>query len=137
MPFSVLETHSRHNQPATATVSYSHATEKSQRRGGKPRLTISIPTTICGTTKADAFELLIGDGEDQGKIRISGLAKKSDAKGGIEPSQHAHFFRWNFGFVPRLGEEDTFEGEKRPVKKISDDIFEIDVPASWFGSKED
>lgn len=33
--------------------------------------------------------------------------------------------------VPRLG-EDRFAGEKRPVRKISDESFEIEVPASWF-----
>lgn len=94
----------------------------------KPKLTISIPTTLCGTSKAKAFKLQIGSGDHAGKLRIVGVPAKAI---GVEPSQHAHFFRWNFGFVPRLG-EDEFEGEKKPVRKISDDEFEIDVPESWF-----
>jgi hypothetical protein len=89
---------------------------------------ISIATTICGTSKAEAFKLQIGSGEDRGKLRIVGLP--ADAPGVI-PTQHAHFFKWNFGFVPRLG-EDEFEGERRPVRKIADDEFEIEVPESWF-----
>lgn len=135
MPFDELETVTRKNAPPMATLSYDFATEKTKRSGGKPRLTISIPTTLCGTSKSKTFRLLIGTGEDAGKLRvqgseaIKGKAVKSD---GIEPSQHAHFFRWNFGFVTKLGEEETFEGEKRPVRKISDDEFEIDVPVSWF-----
>lgn len=135
MPFDELETQTRQNAPPTATISYCHATEKGKRGGAKPRLTIAIPTTVCGTSKSAAFKLLIGSGEDRGKLRIKGQAKTKagDAKvEGVEPSQHAHFFRWNFGFVPLLGEDETFEGEKRPVKKINDEEFEIDVPPSWF-----
>lgn len=132
MPFEELETISKGNEPPQATLSYCHATEKSKRAGKKPRLSISIPTTICGTTKAEMFKLMIGSGADAGKLRLSGIAKGGAVKGGVKPSEHAHFFRWNFGFVPKLGEDETFEGEKRPVRKVGEDIFEIDVPASWF-----
>ena len=132
MPFEELETHTRGNEPPSATMSYSHATEKSKRAGKKPRLTISIPTTVCGAAKAEFFKLMIGSGSDAGKLRLRGLSKNSNVEGGVKPSEHAHFFRWNFGFVPLLGEEETFEGERRPVRKIGDDIFEIDVPVSWF-----
>ena len=85
---------------------------------------------ICGTSKAETFKLQLGNGKEAGKLRIVGASSEI---AGVEPSQHAHFFRWNFGFVPLLG-EDEFEGERRPVRKISDDEFEIDVPVSWFQS---
>jgi hypothetical protein len=130
MPFDDLYTIAKHNQPPMATISYSTTTRKAGpvRNDKSPTLKISIPTTICGTSKARAFKLQIGTGEDIGKLRIVGLP---EAMAGVEPSQHAHFFRWNFGFVPNLG-EDEFEGEKRPVRKINDDEFEIYVPVSWF-----
>jgi len=132
MPFEELETQPKGQEPPQATLSYCHATEKSKKAGKKPRLTISIPTTICGTTKADLFKLMVGGGSDAGKLRLRGLPKNSAVAGAVKASEHAHFFRWNFGFVPMLGEDETFEGEKRPVRKIGDDIFEIDVPVSWF-----
>lgn len=72
MPFEEIETHTRQNAPPVATISYEHATEKSKRKGAKPRLTISVPTTICGTSKSKSFLLLIGSGADAGKIRIKG-----------------------------------------------------------------
>lgn len=133
VPFEDLQTITKHNATPTATITYAVA----QRNGKadpdkKPKLTIAIPTTICGTSKSDTFKLQIGSGEQRGKLRIAGCTGKDVAKG-VKPSQHAHFFRWNFGFVPRLG-EDHFEGERRPVVKISDEIFEIDVPPSWFES---
>lgn len=130
MPFDDLETITRHNQPPQATISYVVARKKTGpvKNDKKPKLTIAIPTTICGTSKAKAFKLQIGTGAHAGKLRIVGVAAKA---AGVEPSQHAHFFRWNFGFVPKLG-EDEFEGEKKPVRKIGDDEFEIDVPTSWF-----
>lgn len=129
MPFEDLDTVTRHNQPPQATVSYC-TTDRSKKSGKQPRLTISIPTTLCCTSKAKTFKLQLGTGDQAGKLRVVGVADKAKTQG-VEPSQHAHFFRWNFGFVARLGEE-QFEGQKRPVKKISDDEFEIDVPASWF-----
>jgi hypothetical protein len=131
MPFEDLDTITRHNQPPQATISYAVAQRNGKSKADKkPKLTIAIPTTICGTSKAKAFKLQIGTGAHAGKLRIAGIAAK-DKAAGVEPSQHAHFFRWNFGFVPKLG-DDQFEGEKRPVIKITDDEFEIDVPESWF-----
>jgi hypothetical protein len=135
MPFEDLEIITPKNQPPQATISYVITSRKKGAAVGdrKPKLTISIPTTLCGTSKAKSFKLQIGTGSHLGKLRIVGMSDKPKAPAavGVEPSEHAHFFRWNFGFVPRLG-EDTFEGEKRPVTKISDDEFEIDVPKSWF-----
>lgn len=132
MPFDDLETITKQNMPPQATISYATTIRKNGPVKGerKPKLTISIPTTICGTSKAKAFKLQIGTAKDAGKIRIVGVPAKAP---GVEPPQHAHFFRWNFGFVPKLGEEE-FEGEKKPVRKISDDEFEIDVPPSWFSA---
>ena len=93
----------------------------------KPQLIVSIPTTVCGTAKAKTFQLLLGSGADAGKLRIKG----SKTKEGIEPKELAHTFIWRFGYVPKLG-DDHFDGEHRPVKKISDDEFEIEIPKSWF-----
>ena len=70
--------------------------------------------------------LLVGSGADAGQIRIRGV--KDDS--GIEPKQLMHAFVFRFGFVPRLG-EDSFE-DRRPVRKIGDDLFEIDGSPSWF-----
>lgn len=132
MPFEDLDTITRHNQPPQATISYAVAERKGKSKASaRPKLTIAIPTTLCGTSKAKTFKLQIGTGNHAGKLRIVGVPEKKNSAAGVEPSQHAHFFRWNFGFVPKLG-EDQFEGEKRPVIKISDDEFEIDVPPSWF-----
>jgi hypothetical protein len=132
MPFIDLETHTKRNQSPMATIIYAIKTRKtgSVRNDKKPTLTISIPSVICGTSKAERFKLQLGNGKEAGKLRIVGASSEI---AGVEPSQHAHFFRWNFGFVPLLG-EDEFEGERRPVRKISDDEFEIDVPVSWFES---
>jgi hypothetical protein len=130
MPFDDVDTITRDNKRPMATISYSVMRREGSpaRNDRMPSLKIAIPTTICGTSKAKTFKMQIGSGEHYGKLRIVGVA--ADASG-VEPSQHAHFFRWNFGFVPRLG-EDKFSGEKRPVRKIDDDTFEIDVPQSWF-----
>jgi hypothetical protein len=131
MPFEELETITRANAPPMATISYSLAQKP---KGGpvkgdkKPRLVITLPTTLCGTSKSETFRLLIGTGADAGKLMIKG---DGVSRGGVAPSQHAHFFRWNFGFVPRLG-DDKFEGQKLPVRKISEEEFEISVPVSWF-----
>jgi hypothetical protein len=132
MPFEELETITRANAPPMATISYSLAYKGSKRpdKGDrKPRLLITIPTTLCGASKSETFRLLIGTGPDAGKLMIKGDNVSRD--GGVSPTQLAHFFRWNFGFVPRLG-DDMFEGEKRPVRKISEEEFEISVPVSWF-----
>lgn len=135
MPFDDLDTITRHNQPPTATITYAVAQRNGKSKADKkPKLTIAIPTTICGTSKSKTFKLQVGTGDHTGKLRIVGIPEKTKsppASPGVEPSQHAHFFRWNFGYVPRLG-EDQFEGERRPVTKISDEEFEIEVPPSWF-----
>lgn len=131
MPFEELESITRDNMPPVATITYDVSTKKGARPNPdkKPRLTIAIPTTICGNAKSKTFRLLIGSGEHEGKLLVRGEPKPN---GGVKPSEHAHFFRFNFGYVPRLGDEETFQGEKRPVTRVSDEEFMIDVPKSWF-----
>jgi len=124
-------------EPPTAKISYLRGGGARSPKPGKPaknldgvkpKLKISIPTTICGTAKAKIFELQLGSGNDAGKIRISGC-KSGNAKG-IEPAELKHAFTFNFGYVPKLG-DDIFE-DRRPVRKITEDVYEIDVPPSWF-----
>jgi hypothetical protein len=148
MPFEELETITKANAPPEATVTYDFAQKKGTVRKAdkKPRLTISIPTTVCGIAKSKAFKLLLGSGEDAGKLLIRGelfyrTAKeaqdgKKPVPGAVAPSEHAHFLRFNFGFVPKLGEEETFEAQRCPVRKVSDEEFEITVPRSWFEGGE-
>ena len=132
MTFEVLETFTKANMPPKAKLSYMRAASRAKSGGkrsddAKPQMIVSIPTTICGTAKAKKFQLLLGTGANAGKIRIKGSSKD-----GIEPKELMHSFV--FGFVPRLG-DDIFDSEHHPVKKISDDEFEIEVPASWFGPR--
>jgi hypothetical protein len=135
MPFENIETITKDNMPPTALISYMPTQRHGKNAGkvkkdSKPRLVITLPTTLCGTAKSDRWALLLGSGADKGKLRIKGT-KSSPVKQGIKPTEMKNCFKWNFGFVPKLG-EDHFDGERRPIKKISDDEFEIDVPASWF-----
>jgi hypothetical protein len=129
MPFNDLDTVAKARAPE-ATISYSNKVRKTGRAKADKtlQLTISIGTAICGTPGAKAFKLQIGSGQDAGKLRIVGLSAEVS---GVIPTRHGRFHRWNFGFVPRLG-DDQFQGEKRPVRKTGDDEFEIDVPTSWF-----
>jgi hypothetical protein len=136
VPFENLETITRDNMPPTALISYMPTQGHGKNAGkvkkdSKPRLVITLPTTICGLAKADRWALQLGSGPDAGKLRIKGLAKNAPAKQGIAPSEMKNCFKFNFGFVTKLG-DDHFDGERRPVRKISDDEFEIDIPASWF-----
>lgn len=137
MPFETLETITKQNMPPSAKLSYMPPPGPRGKNGGKlardPKLQliVSIPTTVCGTSKAKTFVLALGTGKDAGKLRVVGCAKNEK---GVEPRQLMHTFVFRFGFVPKLG-EDHFDGEHRPVRKIGDDEFEIDVPASWFDQK--
>lgn len=133
MPFENLETITKANMPPMAKISYMPPQSRGKSAGKikndpKPQLIVSIPTTICGTSKAKTFLLLLGSGADRGKLRVKGSAKKEL---GIEPKELMHAFIFRFGYVPKLG-DDHFDGEHRPVRKVGDDEFEIDVPESWF-----
>jgi hypothetical protein len=134
VPFEEVETITRHNAPPQAKLSYMKTGHKDSagRELKKPTLMITLPTTICGISKSETFRLLIGTGEDAGKVLLRGDLM-GHGKGGVKPTQHAHHFKFNFGYVPKLG-DDIFDGEHRPVKKISDEEFEIEVPKSWFGN---
>jgi hypothetical protein len=133
MSFENLETVTKQNMPPMAKISYMPPQGRGKsvakhNKDPKPQLIVSIPTTVCGTSKAKSFALLLGTGADAGKIRIKG-SKTGGA--GVEPKELMHAFIFRFGFVPKLG-DDHFDGEHRPVRKVSDDEFEIDVPRSWF-----
>jgi hypothetical protein len=142
MPFETLETITKANAPPTAVLSYMCRTQKPKPgkpvrndKDRKPSLMVTLPTTMCGTSKSETFALLIGTGADIGKLRIKGIPASvkgaAPSPAGAKPSQMKHAFRFNFGFVPKLG-EDHFDGERRPVKKINNEEFEIEVPSSWF-----
>lgn len=127
MPFEELETFTKANSPPEATISYTP-------RAKGMALVISVPTTVCGVSKSKMFRLLLGTGADRGRLAIRGDlvdGKKAKPGAGVEPTQHKHYFRFNFGQVPRLG-SDKFEGQKCPVRKVADEEFEITVPESWF-----
>jgi hypothetical protein len=132
MPFEEIETITKKNMPPVAKLSYMPPQGRGKNAGKqkhdpKPQLIVSIPTTICGTAKAKTFALHLGTGADKGRLRIKGVKNQQ----GVEPKELMHAFIFRFGYVPKLG-DDHFDGEHRPVRKISDDEFEIDVPESWF-----
>lgn len=133
MSFVELETITQRNMPPRAKLSYMRPTGRGPSGGkrkddAKPQLCIAVPTTICGTAKAKTFVLQLGTGENSGKLRIKGTSKPNT---GVAPLERKYHFQFKFGYVPRLG-DDIFDGEHRDVRKISDDEFEIDIPASWF-----
>lgn len=142
MSFEIAETFTKKNSPPEATISYMPNFQKSKPgkvpKDRKPQLRITIPTTLCGVSKSKVWYLLLGTGVDCGKIRVAGdiskpfgNVKPADVPPGFEATELAHAFKFTFGFVPKLGDE-HFDGERRPVKKITDEIYEIDVPVSWF-----
>lgn len=131
MPFDVVETIGKHNQPPTALLSYMRPKKRGRNAGDqrddrvKPRLSITIPTTICGRGKAERHVLLFGSGADAGKVRIRAAAANEK---GVKPHEFKAAFRWTFGHVPKLG-TDIWDGERHPVTSINDDEFEIVCPA--------
>lgn len=135
MPFEIVETVTKANSPPLATMTYMRS---SRTKGGKsqPRLTITIPTTVCGVSKSDYFILMIGNGDDAGKVLLVGerslLFPKKPSGSQVKVAQLKHAFRWCFGFVPLLG-EDIFDGERFPVKRNEDETFEITTPVDFFG----
>lgn len=141
MPFETVETFTKAKMPPSAKISYMRPTGRGANGGkakadAKPQLKITVPTTIAGVSKAETFILLVGTGEDAGKIRIRGLAPGQQNDAAVKPAELKHALVFRFGYVPRLG-DDIFDGESRPVKKIGDDEFEITVPESWFAVQED
>ena len=134
MPFEVLETVTKKNAPPVASLSYLRSVHKGKtaKSGTLPMLRVGIPTTICGVSKSEHWFLLLGSGDDLGKLRIVGnLSGAVKQEGGATVSQLKHQFRWNFGHIPRLGDE-IFDGERFPVRKIADEIYEITMPTGFF-----
>jgi hypothetical protein len=132
VPFDDLETITKIGGPPKATISYMRSGRKgttNTERKGQPRLIVTLPTTICGTGKMPRHKVLIGSGEDEGKLRIKGVAE-----GGVKPAEFKSHFIWRFGYVPRLGDE-IFGAQTCAARKVDDDEFEVDVPASWFSAE--
>jgi hypothetical protein len=134
MPFETLETITKANMPPRAKITYLRGVVKRGKDAGKhkddakPQLMVTIPTTICGTAKAKFFALLLGSGNDKGKIRIKGVKSEKE---GVTPKELKNAFVFRFGYVPKLG-DDIFDGGHRLVRKIGDDEFEIEIAAEWF-----
>jgi len=126
MPFEILDTETKDNMPPTATLSYMRSTRVGKNGGGagkgKPKLIVTLPTIIC-IAKSERFVLLLGSGEDAGKLRIKGTKDKR----GVKPSNFKAHLMFRFGFVPKLG-EDIFDGERCKLTRISDEEYEIDAP---------
>ena len=136
MSFAPLETYTKRNAPPTAKITYLRGCRgEKPKPDAKPQLFISLPSTICGAAKAKTFALLIGSGEDAGKLRIRGCNSEDD---GVAPTELKRAFVFRFGYVPKLGDE-IFDGGRQPARKISDDEFEIDFPPEWFeaGDKDE
>lgn len=121
MGFEVLETETKEKHAADGEDQL-YAPDREKAGEAKPNLMVSIPTTLIGMSKSKRFELLKGSGADAGKIRIKGTAV---AKKGVEPKQLKNAFVFNFGAIPK--NDCIFDGERRVVKKLTDEEYEIDV----------
>jgi hypothetical protein len=129
--FHVLETQTKASMPPRATISYMRRQWKESKRPRArdevlPALLITVPTVLI-TSKAKTFQLLIGNGDHAGKLRLRGLGKGA----GIEPHELKHCLRFNFGYVPSFakdGEDEIFGAQRCKVTKISEDEYEIDTP---------
>jgi len=126
MPFEILDTETKDNMPPTATLSYMRSTRVGKNGGGagkgKPRLIVTLPTVIC-IAKSERFVLLLGSGEDAGKLRIKGTKEKR----GVKPGEFKSHLMFRFGFVPKLG-EDIFDGERCKFMLMQNAAYEIDAP---------
>lgn len=134
MPFETIQTHAKGNEPPTAKLSYMRPQRNGvTKKDAKPVLRITIPTTMCGTSKSATFVLQVGTGDDLGKVRVAGITGKAGdgSLAGVEPKQTANAFIWNFGFVPLLG-DDIFDDERGTITKIDGETFEISVTPSLF-----
>lgn len=125
MPFEVLETETRGNETPRASLSYLRHVRKGKemdRAKVKPKLIITLPTVIC-ISKKKRFYILVGTGQDSGKIRLVGT---DEERKGVKPSEFKSFLVLRFGYVPALGDE-IFDGAKCDICKISEDTYEIDA----------
>lgn len=136
MPFEDFETVTKDNAPPTAVLTYQPAQRKNVNPDAKPKLTISIPTTVCGVSKCKRFKILVGTGTDAGLLRIKGIPSVAEtAKVGVKPMEHEHFLKFNFGFVPAWGTE-KIAADRHPVTRVDDDTFDVTVPKSWCEKEE-
>ena len=134
MPFEIAETESKDNMPPTALLSYMRPKGRGKAvvKGGadydrtkvKPKLIISVPTVLV-IAKSPRFVLLIGTGAEAGKLRLRGV--KDGTKNSVKPTEFKAHLLLRFGYVPKLG-DDIFDGERCPLKRISDEEYEIDAP---------
>jgi hypothetical protein len=101
MPFEELETINRHNEPPMASLSYLRHVRKGNevdRDKIKPRLIVTLPTVICISQKRH-FKIMVGTGEDVGKVRIIGV----DDKTATPATDFKSYLVLRFGHVPTLG----------------------------------
>lgn len=112
--------------PPVATISYLRGTQKSKppKPGAKPKLNITVPTSVF-ISKAKLFRVMLGTGEDRGKIRIMAVAE--NGKGGVKPHEFKSHLIFRFGHAPVLG-EDIFDGAKCPIARVSIDVYDLTVP---------
>lgn len=130
MPFEVMETETKDSARPLASLSYMRHVRKGRemdRSKYKPKLIVTLPTVVC-ISKKERFEIMVGTGEDQGKVRIAGTA---DKKRGVKASDFKNYIILRFGYVPALGDE-IFDGVKVAVEKISEDVYELNVPPELF-----
>lgn len=126
--FIDIETQTRANRPPAATLSYMRGGKKADR----PSLKIVIPSSITGQTKKETtFKLQLSSGSEYSVLRV---ARDKDGKG-VKPAHMKWATRFNFGFVPTLG-EDIFDGERFPVTKVDENTFDIRLPAKFFGAAD-
>lgn len=132
MAFDILETLSRDRADVPfATLSYMRL--KNSKKPSLPQLRITSPRSISGETTSDYFYLMVGSGDDDGKLLIVG--DKATGFGTppatmTKPATLKATHRWNFGFVPRLGDE-IFGGERFPIARVTVDVFEVTMPVGF------
>lgn len=132
MSFEIAETETKDNMPPTALLSYMRPkrTAKNPAKAGdydrskvKPKLIITVPTSLF-IAKSLRFQLLFGTGADAGKLRLKGV---KDGKHSVKPTEFKAHLLLRFGHVPKLGDE-IFDGERCPLKRLSDEEYEIEAP---------
>lgn len=127
--FEVIETITKQNKPPMAVVSYLKSQRKlkgDKRDDRKPRLLIYIPSKLM-TAQSKNFLLMMGKGV-QRKLRVVG--QNAANKNTVPCTSMKHCIRFDFGFVPYLGNE-MAAGEECALTVISRESYEIDMP-KWF-----